>query len=270
MNKNYYRLPFYLMLISYTLSSCGLPAPSQIKSPTASPTPASVMVASTTTPQAQLTPTTETSGSPCDNDYFPSDDDATWTFAGNNSKTGDFTRTDTVTDSTDNGFTITTQLTKVSYTQEFTCTDAGLINLNPVSGELSSLLSGPSGTVVVNRNFASGITIPKDLAGAIGQSWQQVFGWEAINSDTSNKGEFTTYFTAMGLEVVHVPPGSFDAMRIDARIEIEIGTYQKTYGTYTTSIWLGKDVGLLKSEGSMKMPGVDFTDTLELISYDSP
>jgi hypothetical protein len=183
---------------------------------------------------------------------------------------GNYTRVDQVTDSSDGGFTITTQLPDVTYTQEFTCTAAGLINLNPSSGDLTAMFSGPSGNVAVNRIFNSGITIPADLDSVIGDSWQQVFGWEAVSPEATNKGEFTYYFTAMGPEVVTVPLGTFDAMRIDARIEMEIGTYQKMYGTYTTSFWLVKDIGLVKSEGSLDMRGVEFTDTMELVSYDSP
>jgi hypothetical protein len=73
----------------------------------------------------------------------------------------------------------------------------------------------------------------------------------------------------MGPEFVTVPFGTFDAMRIDASIDVEIG-YQKSNSTYTVSFWLVQDIGIVKMEGSMDMRGVEFTDTIELTSYDSP
>lgn len=273
MKKIPFCLSSSLLILILALSSCNLPFPFPKLDSTPTPTATALsggMYASTAESTTQQAATPPSSDSLCDNDYFPSDDDTTWVFSGNNSKTGAYTRTDTVTASSDYGFTITTQLTKVNYTQEFTCTEAGLINLNPATGELTSMLSGPSGTVLVNRLYNSGITIPKDLDSQVGQLWQQVFRWEANSSDATNTGEFTYYFTAMGLEVVQVPLGTFDAMRIDANIEVEIGTFQKMSGTYKVSIWLVKNIGLVKSEGSMKMSGVDFNDSMELTSYDSP
>jgi hypothetical protein len=74
----------------------------------------------------------------------------------------------------------------------------------------------------------------------------------------------------MGLEVVTVPFGSFDAMRLDVVIELEFGGLKGMSGTYTNSIWLVKDVGIVQSQGSSQIPGIEFSDSLQLVAFDEP
>jgi hypothetical protein len=74
----------------------------------------------------------------------------------------------------------------------------------------------------------------------------------------------------MDLEVVSVPAGNYDAMRIDMTIDVDINAPGKVTYTYTNSIWLVRDIGLVKSEGSSDQRGFEFTDVLELESFDSP
>jgi hypothetical protein len=257
------------LVVTLVLSSCNLPATPQTP-PAPSSTSTQVnggMVAVTDTVPPPQTTEAADSHELCDNDYFPSDDDTTWTFSGSNSKTGDYTRTDQVTDSTDYGFIITTKLTKITYASEFTCTEAGLINLMPAMGQLSAIFSGPDGTVTVTPTMNSGITIPREFKP--GDTWNQYFAWNASSPIGNENGSFNYHYTAMGPEVVTVPFGTFDAMRIDASIDVEIG-YQKSNSTYTVSFWMVQDIGIVKMEGSMDMRGVEFSDTIELVSYDSP
>jgi hypothetical protein len=257
------------MVVILGLSSCNLPATPQTPpapSPTSTQT-GGMMAVTDTLPASQTTQAVD-SGPLCDNDYFPNDDGNKWTYSGNNSATGDYTRTDEVTDSTDYGFTTTTTLTKVTYDTEFTCTEAGLINLLPAGGWLSAVFSGPSGTVEVTPTMNTGITLPKEFQPA--DTWDQYLAWNASSPKVNQNGSFNYHYTAMGSEVVTVPFGTFDAMRIDATIDVEMGTYQKMNGAYTTSVWWVQDIGPVKMEGSMDMPGLKFTDTLELVSYDSP
>lgn len=124
-----------LLVVILAFPSCNLPVSPQsppVPSPTSTQSGGMFAVTDTVSPP-QTTQTAE-SDELCDNDYFPSDDDTAWTFSGSNSKTGDYTRSDQVTDSTDYSFTITTKLTKITYATEFTCTEAGLINLMPAMG----------------------------------------------------------------------------------------------------------------------------------------
>jgi len=220
------------------------------------------------TPTAPGFPSTPAEIASCDNAYMPSDEGATWTFAGSNSSTGTYTRTDTITASEGDSYTIATQLTKVSYAQEFSCTAAGLVNMEPNQSDIAAMFHGPSGNVTVHRVSNSGVTLPVDIQA--GDSREQVFAWDATGPDASGYGTFTYAFTAAGIETVSVPAGTFDALRIDAVIQMEIGATPKLTGTYTTTVWLAEDIGLVKSEGSSQIPGVEFTDRLELVSFDVP
>jgi hypothetical protein len=114
----------------------------------------------------------------------------------------------------------------------------------------------------------SGITLPKEFKPA--DAWNQYLAWNASSSETNQNGSFNYHYTAMEPEVVTVPFGSFDAMRIDATIDLDMGTFQKMTGANKTSVWWVQDIGPVKMEGSMDMSGLQFTDTLELVSYDSP
>lgn len=277
-------LAFLLVAFLLSVSACtptpaATPLPSPTLFPTNTPIPTSTPVPSATATETAVfiveTPTpTPPSPSPtlpeddelCDNDYFPSDDGATWIFAGNNSKTGEYTRTDTVIDSSDTGFTIQTDLEDVSYTQAFECTEAGLINLEAGLQDIVAVFSGKNGDVVLTRENNSGLSIPRELNP--GLTWEQFLAWKASSSVGITTGSFTYHYTAMGLEVVSVPGGTFDAMRIN--VQIEVAASQSPAWTYVNSIWLVKDIGLVKSQGSSDLSGVEFTDTIELVSYDSP
>jgi hypothetical protein len=268
--KNFARaLPASMIALSLAIGSC---TPKATQEPNLVPTATGTGVpamSAETVPDASAAATQEISSEElCDNDYMPSDDGAVWQFAGQNSKLGAYTRTDTVTDSRDDGFTITTELKDVTYAEEWTCTEAALIDLEPGQQTLAAAFCGPSGTVAVTREFNSGITLPRHIDPAL--SWQQVFGWRATSADVSSNGSFTYQFKAMGPEVVAVPFGSFDAMRINVEVELEMGGPTGMKGTYAQSMWFVQDVGLVKVEGESHIKGVEFTDSMELASYDSP
>ena len=262
-------LPAFMIAMSLAIGSCtpkGTPNPNPMPTAAGTGVPA---ISVATEPSATADATQETSSEElCDNDYMPSDDGAGWEFAGQNSNLGSYTRTDTVADSRDDGFTITTELKDVTYAEEWTCTDAALIDLEPGQQALAAAFSGPSGAVAVTRELNSGITLPRHIDPAM--SWQQVFGWRATNTDVSSNGSFTYQFTAMGPEVVAVPFCSFDAMRINVEVELEMDGPSGLEGTYSQSMWFVQDVGLVKVEGVSRIKGVEFTDSMELMSYDSP
>ena len=163
---------------------------------------------------------------------------------------------------------MTTQLTRVNYTVEYNCTAAGLIALDAAQQLITAMLSGPDDSVTVRTLAHSGLTIPANIQP--GNTWQQIIEWGAANSTTTSHGTFTFNYTALGLEAITVPLGSFDAMRINVEIQLEIGDTARMTGTYANSMWLVKDIGMIKSDGASHIPGVQFTDRLELESFDSP
>lgn len=254
------------------LSAVTTPTPTLVVEPAASPT--ATLIALVASPTATPQPPAPTTVAPdsgdelCDNDNFPSDDGATWVYAGDNSKTGTYTRTDVVTDSRDDGFTIHTKLTRVEYDQEYLCTDAGLIQLEAGLQDVIAQITGANGTVTVTRDHNEGLTLPRDLQP--GATWSQFVAWRALSDSGTHTGSFNVQYTAMGVEVVTVPAGTFDAMHIHAVIDSDITSGTHVAWTYTVDLWFAPDTGLVRTEGASDLRGVEFTDTLELESYDAP
>jgi hypothetical protein len=266
---------FFLIIIipSLFLSACKPSTPQPTIAPTVTLTPTDstkLPTLSVSTPTLPPPPTETATAEPelCDNTYFNSNDETTWTYSGNNSKLGDYTRTDTIVDSRDDGFTLGTTLPDVSYTVEFACAEAGLIDMDPLKGSFTALLSGPSGAVNVTTNGISGLTFPRDIQP--GDTWQHVVDWEATYRGGSSQGQFIYQYLARGLEVVTVPWGTFDAMHLDVQIEMGAGFGGTFSGTYDENLWLVKDIGIIKSEGTSHIPGVEFTDSIELTGFSSP
>jgi hypothetical protein len=262
-------LPAFMIAMSLAIESCTPKAtqePNLVPTATGTGVPA---ISVATESDATAAVTQEISSEELrDNNYMPSDNGAVWQFAGQNSKPGAYTRTDTVTSSRDDGFTITTELKDVTYAEEWTCTEAALIDLEPGQQTLAAAFSGPSGAVAVTREFNSGITLPRHIDPAM--SWQQVCGWRATSADASSDGSFTHQYPAMGPEVVTVPFGSFDAMPINVEVELEMGGPSGLKGTCSQGMWFVQDVGPVNVEGESHIKGVEFTDSMELVSYDSP
>jgi len=262
-----------IIIPSLFLSACkpSIPQPTNAATATVTPTNSPILpTLSVSTPTSPPPATATSTEAPdlCDNTYFNSNGDTAWTYSGNNSKLGDYSRTDTIIDSRDDGFTMGTTLPDVSYSVEFACTEAGLIDMDPLKGSFTALLSGPSGSVNVTTTGISGITFPRDIQP--GDAWQHVVDWEATFSGGSSQGQFVYQYLARGLEVVNVPWGTFDAMHLDIQIEIGAGFNPSLSGTYEENLWLVKDIGIIKSEGTSHIPGVEFTDTYELTSFSSP
>ena len=127
-----------------------------------------------------------------------------------------------VAESRDDGFTVRTVTSSsgVDFVLEYGCTDAGLVMLNPMGQFGTASATGPNGSATVDSLAASGLTLPSDLHA--GQTWQQYLAYEVVGSDVTIRGEYTADNTARGLEVVTVPFGTFDAMRVDTEVTTTI------------------------------------------------
>jgi len=246
-------LEFILSLL--LLTSCNLPSRQPIHTQTPTPIAISIATIDTPTPAASL----------CDNQYFPNSVGDSWEYSGNNTATGTYTRTDTITNSDADAFSMESKLAGMTYSVEYTCTIAGLIAVNPIQQYLGALLTGPDAPVNVILISNSGISLPAKITP--GDSWQQMAEWEASAKDFAMNGRFVFNYTAAGYESITVPYGSFDALRVNAIIRVEISSFRILAGTYETITWMVPNVGIIKSEGSSHVPGLDFADSLELTSY---
>jgi hypothetical protein len=227
-------------------------------SPTPLPSPTAVTPASSPTRVPSL----------CDNLYQPHQVGDSWEYSGSTSATGAYTRSDTITASSDKGFTVESKVSNVTYFVDYSCSDAGLTSVNPIQQYLGALVTGPNAPVKVTLTSNSGISLPATIN--TGDSWQQVAGWAGSINNTSTSGRAVLDYNAVGSESITVPLGTFNALKVNATIRIEVTAFRILAGTYTSSFWLVRDIGIVKSEGTSHIPGVEFMDTLELVDFVSP
>jgi hypothetical protein len=248
------RLALLALGVLFALQACSPSTPTP-------PIQIGTITVATTDPQP---PPLSSGGGECNNPYFPSEEDTVWETVGTNSLSGDYTSTTTVIESSDDGFTVRTvsSTSDVDFVLDYGCTDAGLVMLNPFDQFGTASATGPEGSATVNTLAASGLTLPSDLHA--GQTWQQYLEFEVIGSGVTIRGEYTADNVARGLEVVHVPFGSFEAMRVDTEVQSTIGG--EPSGTCQQTTWAVKDIGAVKGEGSCG----DIDDSFELVSFDSP
>jgi len=182
-----------------------------------------------------------------------------------NTAIGEYSRTDTITRSSAEVFSVSTTLSNITYGVNYGCSSAGLTANDPIQQYVGALLSGPNAPVKVNLTSTSGITLPAKITP--GDTWQQTADFEASSQDLNGSGRFVLKYTAVGYENVTVPFGTFNALRVDATIRIEVSPLRVLAGTYTTTSWMVPDIGIVKSEGISNVPGVDFSDAIQLTSF---
>jgi len=153
----------------------------------------------------------------------------------------------------------------------WTCTPDGLIEDQSNGGVFSAVLTGPDATVNVQNLSNTGFTIAADPQP--GDSWTQVSEISAVSSEGFGfDGTLTIDFTAVGLETVSVPAGSFNALRVDVHAEATyqaLGSSLVSTLTWDGSDWFAAGVGRVKSVGAMSEPSA-FTYELNLDSYSIP
>jgi hypothetical protein len=243
-----------MTILSITLfTACNLPE--RLANPTTSPTSAI----------SSFTESIPAPTSPCANPYFPNQVGDTWEYSGSNSAVGAYTRTDTITDSGPESFTVATTLANVPYSVSYACSSTGLTADDPIQQYMGAILSSPNGPVQVQLISNTGTSLPAKISP--GDTWQQTADWKAVSQEFNMSGRFVFNYTAVGYEDVSVPSGTYHALRVDTTIRIEVSGFRILAGSYQATSWLVSDIGLVKSEGTSHVPGVDFTDNLELTKY---
>jgi hypothetical protein len=119
--------------------------------------------------------------------------------------------------------------------------------------------------VNVKLTSNSGLTLPANIAP--GDTWQQTADFEATSQNLNINGRFVFDYTATGYENITVPFGTFDALRVETTIRVEVSAFHVVAGTYTTTSWLVPGVGMIKSEGTSHVSGIDFSDAMQLTSF---
>lgn len=212
----------------------------------------------------------------CTNAYYPVRQGATWTYKSTGGPAGEYSFTDTITSVRDDGFTLSTQIGDLTRTQEWTCTTEGLAALQ-LGGAPAAMLNSQNIQLNLDINNATGMTFPRQINP--GGQWQQILdvtgNVTAMNEEAEATGNVQMNFSAIGTESVTVPAGTFDALKVEVDVTLNIeATYEgitlpvSFSGDYT--YWFAPNVGWVKASGTGSVLGSSFSDTTELQSYSIP
>lgn len=102
-----------------------------------------------------------------------------------------------------------------------------------------------------------GVTLPGDIQS--GDDWSQTLGVEVGANNLTMNFTIENSFKAAGYELVSVPAGTFDALKVEMESTTDGGD------PITQTLWYVKDVGLVKSIIDLDTPVVQ-----ELVSYSIP
>lgn len=213
----------------------------------------------------------------CENPYLPVKRGATWTYTSTGGPSGAIVYTETITEVHTDGFLLTIQFPDLVQTQEWKCTPEGLQAFGPGSGATASL-SAWEMTSTFTATEAGGISLPKAIAP--GMKWQfslKIQGTTATPSDDNarSEGVLSAVMQETGRETVAVPGGTFEAVKIQAAVTMQItadfqGIPLPIAFNGSSVIWLAPGVGYVKIIENSDFGGAPFTITTELQSYDIP
>lgn len=233
----------------------------------------------TETALATEAPVTSGSGMPvagndlCANAYYPVREGATWTYQSSGSPEGPYSYTETLTSVREDGFVLERKFNEVVGTQDWSCTADGLVALQLGGGTLIM----DNLKLEIDSQDVSGVIYPVEIKE--GDQWDYALNFTGKMNLTGTAGAAMgsnkNHFTALGMESVTVPSGTFDAMKIqidttlDASIDFQgLSVPFKLSSTYY--YWYAQGVGWVKAEGSGDVAGQTFSETLELQSYNIP
>lgn len=266
-----------MLLILLTLAACSTPSvPTQDSQSTQT-----AQAATVTDPAVDSTATVEgatpvAGQSLCTNLYYPVRQGATWTYKSTGGPGGEYSFTDTISAVREDGFTLSTQVGSLTRTQEWICTAEGLAALQ-LGGAPAAMLNSQNIQLDLNFHNTTGVTFPSQINP--GDRWSQSMDVAGdvtmMNEEAEASGNAQMSFVAVTNESVTVPAGTFDALRVEVSVNLNVNaTYEgltlpvSFSGQYT--YWFAPNVGWVKATGTGNVLGSSFSDTTELQSYNIP
>jgi len=214
----------------------------------------------------------------CANQYMPVINGASWTYSSSGGDVEPYSFTDNVTDANPVGFTLFSVFDGLTKEQTWACSSEGLVALEYAGGGQASVTTSDI-TTTFETTEMSGVSLPNVIT--VGDSWSQTFTIRGVSvlgaemtSETS--GTVQINMTAVGIETVDVPAGSFEAIKIEVQtsldflISVEGGESMPFLMSSSGFTWMVEGVGWVKSVSTATMMGTTISDTLELISYTIP
>ena len=213
-------------------------------------------------------PPAEGSETACDHPYLPLRSGSSWTYS-----TTEGTSTWSVGSAAGTAdsaqATMTISVPEVTMTTHWTCTSAGIISYD--FGNISVAQMGQ--VVSMDVTDSSGVFLPAASLLAPGYSWSDNYTLvmhvtaEGISLDTTMSA--AEAWTAVGMETVSVPAGTFEAMRVEGTENISMSGFMGMEGVDTVvqaTFWFAEGVGIVRY--SSESGG--YSSVGELASYTIP
>jgi hypothetical protein len=270
-----------IVILSLGLSgvACGLPSigGSQTDAGAGATEPPST---STSAPQPQSEPPTPASQSSasgaCSNTYMPVAQGATWSYDVTGGSDGPTSYTDTISSVSADSFILTTTTGDIVRDQRWSCAADGLVALDFGGG--TATLAVADTHMVFDTTESTGVTLPSEISP--GDTWSQTFTLEGTQNVTADQtsnvvGQVKYDSTAVSVESVTVPAGTFDALRVEGPNSMDL-TVEMSGFTVPMTIsgtlvrWYAPGVGYVKSVETSNVFDIDVEITTELASYSIP
>lgn len=265
--KNVFRAITVAVILTLALSACG-GGGGEAPAPTSGP-----IVVNTPVSQPDNAAPTVASSVACNNPYWPINAGARWAYTSTGSPAGAYEFGMLVHEVRADGFTVRASFKKNPSPQEWMCLPEGLVPLNMVANNATSILAFRKFQDSRLSNVV-GVYLPASIAP--GQTWTFEFDFTATQMEEGValpvSGHIKYDFTAGNNENVTVPAGSYDALPITvvATIKFSVTTAagaEENDLTSSYTYWYAPNVGWVKASGSGKLGGLEFFESLELIGY---
>jgi hypothetical protein len=283
MRKNEWRLfgPLWIVGVLLALAACspGAEPATEIGSLAATDTVAfSPPEVETSEADGEPMPTSNTAPLHlCNHRYFPAVDGASWTYTSADSAVGPYSFTDSITNMRSDGFTLRGDFDGLVRTQEWSCGPEGLALLD-YSGMGAAQVTTDALQVEFETTGMTGLTLPAGLAP--GDEWTQSFeisGNAVLQGglESSAEGTATAENLAIGIESVTVAAGTFDALRIERTILLDLMIQFGESGmpvTFTSEevVWFAEGIGWVKDSFTGTIESTPVNESIELASYSVP
>lgn len=207
----------------------------------------------------------------CANPYLPAIVGATWNYKMTGSYPDTFTRS--IVSLEDTTFTDQDVFSSgVTRQGKWNCDNGNLIALDPAGGNSASLTTAKL-SLDFQTTELSGITLPAVINP--GDTWNQSITLEGTQKvggfEIPARTQTNASCTASGIESVTVEAGTFDAMRFDCQIKVDIsftlnGNENQTTVEVNSNNWHAANIGMVKTIAT----GAGVNSTIELVSYTIP
>jgi hypothetical protein len=227
------------------------------------------------TPAANA-PAQSSSSGMCSNPLYPVKQGVTRTYSMTGLPTGPTTYTETITDVSSDGFTVTNQFGTLTKTAKWNCTPDGLLELQLGGGTaMLSTSSGMQADFTITKS--SGVTIPAKVSAGDAWSYSLDFTTQLTMNNSSGQAQGTVNYQlkALGNESVTVPAGTFNAMKEQVTTNLNMQVAMQSLNipvtmTEDSTVWYAPNVGMVKEVDNASVMGNTVNDTIELQSYNVP